>query len=222
MAPMEHEGPQTTPQSPLAIMSLPRNLRFSWTFSTAGPRHFTICNDFVRLIFFLGVLRKEIPIEERCKPLAIPSKLGCKEVCVGDSRAHCKKSKLSPTYRIELGNNYDLSQWLPEAYANVFVRGDHLTTEEGETSGLEIMVKILEGRDRCKRNCWSHSGDIDVVWLVEEIFPSLNQPVAPLPGRDLVTGLSAGESDIFKPLHVGWCHPNLFIFKESTSAQAVG
>ena len=90
-----------------------------------------------------------------------------------------KEAKLSSIDRIELGNKYDVPQWLPEAYADVFVRESHLAAEEGEKLGLEITVKILEGRDRCKKNGWSHSDDNNVIQLANEIFPPPNRAVAP-------------------------------------------
>jgi hypothetical protein len=102
-----------------------------------------------------------------------------------------KKTEQNPIDRIELGNKYDVPQWLPGAYADAFVRESHLTIEEGEKLGLEITVKVLEGRDRCKRNGWNNSGGGDVVRLVEELFPPLlvNRSVAPLPTGGLVAGL---------------------------------
>lgn len=89
-----------------------------------------------------------------------------------------KKDKLSSIDRIELGNKYDVPQLLPEAYADMFVRESHLTAEEGEKLGLGVVVKILEGRDRCKKNGWSHSGDNNIIQLVNEIFPPPNRSVA--------------------------------------------
>jgi len=181
VAPIEHEGPQTIPHSLSVITSLRRNLRFSWTFSTAGSHHFTTCNRFVWLTLFLSVLRKDIPVEEWCRLLVVSSKLDCKEVRArAIDELTAKKKKLSSIDRIELGNKYDVPQWLPEAYADAFVRESHLTTEEGEKLGLEITVKVLKGRDRCKRNGWNHSGDGDVIRLVKEImFPPPNRPVVP-------------------------------------------
>ena len=79
-------------------------------------------------------------------------------------------SKVSPINRIELGNKYYVPQWLTEAYADVFIRQDHLTTEEGKKLGLEITVKVLKGRDECKRNYWNSSGP-HVTELVEKILP---------------------------------------------------
>ena len=188
---MEHGGPQTTKRSLSMIISLQRSLQFSWTFSTAGSHHFITCNGFVRLILFLSVLRKEIPAEEWCRLFVISSKLDCKEVRVrAIDELTAEKTKLSSIDRIELGNKYDVPQWLPEAYADVFVRESHLTTEEGGRLGLGVTVKVLEGRDKCKRNGWSHSGDSNVIRLVREIFHPLNRPVVPPPGRG--TGLSAG------------------------------
>jgi len=177
VVPMEHRGPQTTPQSPSVIMSLRRNLRFSWTFSTAGLHGFTPYNGFIWLIFFSSVLRGEIPVKEWCRLLVISSKLDCKEVRArAIDELTAKKNELSPIDRIELGNKYNVPQWLPGAYADVFVRGSHLTTEEGGKLGLEITVKVLKGRDRCKRNGWNHSGGGDVIQLVQEIFPPPNRP----------------------------------------------
>jgi len=176
---MEHGGPQTTPQFPSVIVSLRRNLRFSWTFSTAGSHYFTPYNGFIRLIFFSSALRKEIPVKEWCRLLVISSKLDCKDVrgrAIDELTA--KGTKLSPIDRIELGNKYDVPQWLPGAYADVFVRESHLTMEEGGKLGLEITVKVLDGRDRCKRNGWSHSGHSNVILLVREIFPRIDRPTS--------------------------------------------
>jgi hypothetical protein len=66
---------------------------------------------------------------------------------------------------------YDIPQWLPEAYADTFVRESHLTVEEGEKLGLEITVQLLKGRDQCKRNGWRSGRDTGVIQLVEAIFP---------------------------------------------------
>lgn len=151
-------------------------------------------------MFFLSVLRKYISIKEWCRLLVISSKLGCKEVRArAIHELTAKINKPSSIDRIELGNKYDVPQWLPEAYADAFVRESHLTTEEGEKLGLEITVKVLEGRDKCKRNGWNHSGTGDVIRLVEEMFPPPNRPVVPRQrgGRITVHGVS-------------WTSPNLF------------
>ena len=166
------EGPQTTPRSPLMIMSLWKSLRFSWIFSTMGLRQFTTWNGGIRLIPFLSIARKRIPTEEWCKLLIIASKLDCKEVRArAIDELTMRKNKVSSISRIELGNKYDVPQWLPGAYADTFVRESHLTIEEGEKLGLEVTVKVLEGRDKCKRNGWNSSGDTNVIQLVKEIFP---------------------------------------------------
>ena len=73
--------------------------------------------------------------------------------------------------RIELGNKHNVPQWLPDGYADLFVRPSHLTVEEGKKLGLEVTVKVLEGRDTCKRNRWTSSSDDDVTQLVKKIFP---------------------------------------------------
>ena len=182
MASVENEGPQTKLQF-LSVITFPqRSLRFSWTFSITGLFQSATCSVSVRLIFFPSILRKEIPVEEWCKLLIISSKLGCKEVRArAIDELTARKSEVSSVDRIELGNKYDIPQWHPEAYADAFIRESHLTTEEGEKLGLETAVKVLEGRDRCKRNGWSHSSDNNVILLVKEIFPPLDRPVAPLP-----------------------------------------
>ena len=82
-----------------------------------------------------------------------------------------RKMKVSSVYRVELGNKYAVPQLLPQAYAELFVRENHLTMEEGERLGLEITVKVLKGRDRCKRNSWTSARDVSVTELVKEIFP---------------------------------------------------
>ena len=82
-----------------------------------------------------------------------------------------RKEEVSCIVRIELGNRYGITKWLPEAYAEAFTRGSHLTTEEGEKLGLEVAVKVLDGRDWCKRNDWTHGGDQNVTRLVQVIFP---------------------------------------------------
>lgn len=87
-----------------------------------------------------------------------------------------KIAEVSSIDRIELGNKYDVPQWLLEAYADAFTRENHLTTAEGEKLGLEITVKVLEGRDRCMRSGWNSSGDGNVTQLVKDIFPLLNPP----------------------------------------------
>jgi len=83
-----------------------------------------------------------------------------------------KKAKVLPVDRIELGKKYEITQWLPEAYAHLFVREGHLTVDEGEKLGLDITVKVLRGRDACKRNGWTSSKDAIVTELVRSIFPS--------------------------------------------------
>jgi len=127
---------------------------------------------FLWLTVSLSILRKEIPTDEWCKLLVISSKLDCEEMRVrAIDELTAKKTNVSPVDRIELGNKYNVPQWLPEAYADAFIRESHLTTEEGEKLGLEIAVKVLQGRDRCKRNGWNSSGDSNVTQLVKEIFP---------------------------------------------------
>ena len=212
---MEHEGPQTKLQSLSVIISPRRSLRFSWTFSITGLFQFATCNGSVRLIFFPSVLRKKIPTEEWCKLLVISSRLGCKEVRArAIDELTARKSKVSSIDRIELGTKYDVSQWLPEAYADAFTRESHLTTEEGERLGLEKTVRVLEGRDKCKRNGWSNSSDNNVARLVKDILLPLNRQVAPLPkfsGRFVYrvsrTSLNFSTSDgttlIFSSLR-GW------------------
>jgi len=56
-----------------------------------------------------------------------------------------KKTNVSSVDRIELGNKYNIPQWLPEAYADAFTRESHLTMEEGGKLGLEIETKVLQG-----------------------------------------------------------------------------
>ena len=134
-------------------------------------------SGFFRLTFCPSIFRKEIPAEEWCRLLAIASRLGCKEVrAKAIDELTMKKEEVSPIARIELGNKCGVRKWLPEAYAEVFARGSHLTIEEGEKLGLEVAVKVLEGRDKCKRNNWTQSGDGNVIRLVKQIFPP---PVAP-------------------------------------------
>jgi len=128
--------------------------------------------------FYRGVLRKEIQADEWCELLVISSKLGCKEV---NARAIeeliAKKTEVLPMDRIELGKKYQITQWLPEAYAHLFVREDHLTLKEGERLGLDVTVRVLKGRDACKRNGWTSSEDANVTELVRSIF------LSPLYGR---------------------------------------
>jgi len=121
--------------------------------------------------FYRGIFRK-IPADEWCKLLVISSKLDCKQLRtkVIDELA-ARKMKVSSVYRVELGNKYAVPQLLPQAYAELFVRENHLTMEEGERLGLEITVKVLKGRDRCKRNSWTSARDVSVTELVKEIFP---------------------------------------------------
>jgi hypothetical protein len=142
-----------------------------------GLCQFTTCNGFIRLTFSLSVLRKEVPTDEWCKLLVISSKLDCKEVYArAIEELTVSKSKVSPVDRIELGSKCNVTQWLPEAYADVFVRESHLTKEEGERLGLETTVKVLRGRDRCKRNGWNSSG-AHITQLVKEIFPPPKPPI---------------------------------------------
>lgn len=131
------------------------------------------------LITCLSILRKEIPADEWCELLVLSSKLGCKELRTrAIEELIAKKTEVLPVDRIELGNKYQITQWLPEAYAHLFVREDHLTVKEGEKLGLDITVKVLKGRDACKRSRWTSSESYFVTELVERIFPPPNQPFA--------------------------------------------
>ena len=78
---------------------------------------------------------------------------------------------MSSVDRIQLGNVLIVPQWLPEAYAELFVREGHLTVEEGGKLGLEIAVKVLKGRYTCKKNGWTSSEDANVPALVNDMFP---------------------------------------------------
>ena len=112
-----------------------------------------------------------IPTDEWCKLLVVSSKLACEEVrarVIDELTPNI--SQISPVDRIELGNKYDVPKWLHGAYAAAFTRESHLTKEEGEKLGLEVMVKVLRGRDMCKRMGWSSAGDSQVTQLVEDIF----------------------------------------------------
>jgi len=136
-----------------------------------GLCRFTTCDRFVRLTFSLSILRKAIPINEWCKLLVISSKLACEQARArAIEELTANKSKVSPIDRIELGNKCNVPQWLPEAYAEAFVRWNHLKREEGEKLGLEITVKVLRGRDACRRSGWNSSNEY-ATRLVEEIFP---------------------------------------------------
>ena len=129
------------------------------------------------LISCLSILRKEIPADEWCELLIISSKLGCKELRTrAIEELIAKKNGVLPVDRIKLGNKYEITQWLPEAYAHLFVREDHLTIREGEKLGLDITVKVLKGRDACKRNGWTSSENVHVTELVRGIFPPPNPP----------------------------------------------
>lgn len=135
-----------------------------------------------------------IPTDEWCKLLAISSKLACEEARVrAIDELTANKSKVSPIDRIELGNKYNVPQWLPEAYADAFIREGHLTKEEGGRLGLEITVKVLRGRDTCRKSGWnsstSTSGDYNITQLVEEIFPSPK----PEPQKRKVAGKLVGK-----------------------------
>jgi hypothetical protein len=90
---------------------------------------------------------------------------------IDDVTARKIKLEVSSVDRVELGNKHAVPQWLPQAYAELFVRRNHLTVEEGEKLGLEITVQVLKGRDRCKRNSWTSARDVSVIELVKEIFP---------------------------------------------------
>jgi hypothetical protein len=136
-----------------------------------------MCNGFVQLTIPQSILRKEIPADEWCKLLVTSSKLDCGEVRArAIEELTAKASDVSPVDRIELGTKYNVPQWLPEAYAGVFIRRGHLTEEEGEKLGLEVAVKVLEGRNRSKRNGWT--AQAHVTQLVEEIFPPPRLPPA--------------------------------------------
>ena len=136
-----------------------------------GLCHFTTCDRFARLTFSPSILRKAIPNDEWCKLLAISWKLGCEEVRArAIEELTASGSKVSPIDRIELGNKCNVPQWLPAAYAEAFLRWNYLTKAEGEKLGLEITVKLLRGRDACRRSGWGSSSD-QVTQLVEEIFP---------------------------------------------------
>ena len=136
-------------------------------------------NDLVQLTSCLSILRKKIPTTEWCELLAISSKLNCKAVRArAIDELITQKDRVSPVDRIELGNKYNIPQWLPEAYADVFVRESHLTIEEGKKLGLGVTVKVLKGRDACKRNGWRLKTTLGVSQLVDEIFPPPNSPVS--------------------------------------------
>lgn len=157
----------------------------------------------------LSVLRKWIPTEEWCKLLVISSKLDCKKVRTrAIDELTARRNKISSIDRIELGNRYDVPQWLPEAYADAFARESHLTTEEGEKLGLKVTVKVLEGRDRCKRNGWKSSGDGNVTQLVKEIFPPSTSPLRNrgFAGKP-VYKVSRASANLL------WCRPNLLTFR---------
>ena len=164
-----------------------RSLWFSWTFSIAGLSQFVIDKGTVWLTSCRSIFRRTSTDEWR-KLLVISSKLDCGEVRTkAIDELTAKKTSMSPIDRIELGNKYNVPQWLPEAYAEAFVRDSHLTVEEGKKLGLEVTVKVLKGRDTCKRNGWRGTGNRrgvtvsgDVTVLVREIFPpqALQQPPA--------------------------------------------
>lgn len=138
-----------------------------------GSCHFTACDRSVWLTSLNSILRKVIPTDEWCKLLAISSKLACEEVRArAIEELTANRSNVSPVDRIELGNKYNVPQWLPDAYADVFVRENHLTKGEGEKLGLEITVKVLRGRDKCRRSGWGScsSGDRRITQLVEDVF----------------------------------------------------
>ena len=170
--------------------SLRGSLRFSWTFYTAGLFQSAMGEGIVWLTSCRSMFRR-IPIDEWCKLLVISSKLDCGEVRTkAIEELTAKRTSLSAVDRIELGNKYDVTQWLPEAYAEAFVRDEHLTVEEGKKLGLEVTVKVLKGRDTCKRNGWRATkgwGGVtvsgDVTALVREIFPSLPAPPAQWPKK---------------------------------------
>lgn len=131
----------------------------------------------------LSVLRNEIPIREWCKLIVISSKLNSKDLRTrAIDELSARKKQVSPVDRIELGNDHNIPQWLSEAYAEVFVRQSHLTVEEGKQLGLEITVKVLKGRDTCRRNGWDTPSS-GVTQLVKEIFPSSGSPVSPVQQR---------------------------------------
>jgi hypothetical protein len=120
----------------------------------------------------LSILRKEIPVNEWQKLLVVSAKLDCKEVRDKAIDAlTTKRYQVLPVDRIVLGKKYDIPQWLPGAYAEVFVREKHLTVVEGEKLGLEATVVVLKGREKCKRNEWNSSDSSDVTQLVKDLFP---------------------------------------------------
>ena len=139
--------------------------------------------------FFLSILRNQIPNDEWFKLLVISSKLACEAVRArAINELTTIRPKVSPIDRIELGTKCNVPQWLPEAYADAFIRESPLTKEEGEKLGLEITVKVLRGREKCRRSGWSQrsSGDRHITKLVEEIFP----PPKPEPQKGKVAGKS--------------------------------
>ena len=117
-------------------------------------------------------LQKKIPTTEWHKLLVISSKVGCKELRTkAIDELTARKTRVSSVDRIVLGNKHIVPQWLPEAYADLFVREGHLTVEEGEKLGLEIAVKVLKGRYTCKKNGWTSSVNAKVLALVNDMFP---------------------------------------------------
>ena len=150
----------------------------------------------------LSVLRDHIPTKEWCELLAISSKLDCRDVrtrAIDELTLTTREIEMSPVDRIDLGNRYSIPQWLPRAYVDVFTRESHLTIEEGKKLGLETTVKVLKGRDACKRNDWN-DGDSGVTRLVREIFPSPESPVLTWwPSGQRGRGVGRAGRSVYRP-----------------------
>lgn len=85
----------------------------------------------------------------------------------------------SPVDRIMLGQTYKInSPWLPKAFADVCLRQDVLTHEEGRVLGMETVIRIAEAREVI-RNSSSLNTQMVSSKLDEYFGPDIASPCLP-------------------------------------------
>jgi hypothetical protein len=85
-------------------------------------------------------------------------------------------SNVSPVDRIELGTKYNVPQWLPEAYADLFIRRGSPDKRRGGEVRIGDCGEGAEGAKQVQEE-WLDSRS-HVTQLVKEIFPPPMLPPA--------------------------------------------
>jgi hypothetical protein len=71
-----------------------------------------------------------------------------------------------------IGQKYDFSNWLAEAFVDLLLRDASLTIDEGHRLGMQVVIAVSDGRIRMKQTVRSEAHDVALQIIREYLLPS--------------------------------------------------